>query len=108
MIPPALSARKNLLLLGAIVAAAVAQPLLGHRSVALGAFFDAFFAATCCYVLLIVFSERWERRVALAATLVFVAANLAHYALPLSGQVPTAVAFHCAVILFLSLAVAAI
>src|SRR5262245_16901170 len=108
MILPVLSARKNLVLLVAIVAAAVAQPLLGHRSVAAGAFFDAVFTATCCYVLSIVFTDRWERRIALGAIVVVVAGDLAHYVLPPWGQVPSAVTFHCAVVLFLTLAVAAI
>src|SRR6185369_8513817 len=55
MIDFARPARKNLVLLAAIVVMQVAQPLLGHRSVEAGAFFDIVFAAICLYVSVVVF-----------------------------------------------------
>ncbi len=105
MSPVAGFAQKHLVLLATIVAVAVAEPLVGHRSVAAGLFFDAVFAATCWYVLLTVFSERWERRVALVALLVANAANVAHYALRARAQLPLALVFHGAAILFLAFSV---
>jgi hypothetical protein len=61
MIPPARPARKNLVLLAAIIVMQVAQPLLGHRSVEAGAFFDTVFAAIGL-VFFVVFEHRWQRR----------------------------------------------
>ena len=55
MIDFARPARKNLVLLAAIIVLQVVQPLLGHRSVEAGAFFDIVFAAICLYVFFVVF-----------------------------------------------------
>jgi hypothetical protein len=59
MIHAARPARKNLVLLAAIVVMQMAEPLLGHRSVEAGAFFDIVFAAICLYVFFVVFEHRW-------------------------------------------------
>ena len=108
MIHPARPARKNLVLLVAIVVMQVAQPLLGHRSVEAGAFFDIVFAAICLYVFFIVFEHRWQRRVALALVLPAAVGNVAHHLQSLSAHLWSPVAFHCSVVVFLGFAVAVI
>ena len=108
MIDPARPARKNLVLLAAIVVMQVAQPLLGHRSVETGALFDIVFAAICLYVFFVVFAQRWQRRVALTLVLPAAVGNVAHYLLPPSAHLWPAVAFHCSVVVFLGFAVVVI
>jgi hypothetical protein len=108
MIDPRRPPRKNLLLLVAMVVMLVGQPLLGHRSVEAGAFFDVVFVAICLYVFFVVFEQRWQRRVALALVLPAIVGNMAHYVLPPSAHRWSAVAFHCSVVVFLGFAVAAI
>jgi hypothetical protein len=108
MIHPARPPRKNLALLAAIVMVQVAQPVLGHRSVEAGAFFDTVFAAIGLYVFFVVFEHRWQRRIALALVLPAAVGNVAHYLQPPSAHPWPAVAFHCSVIVFLGFAVAVI
>ena len=108
MIDFARPARKNLVLLAAIVVMQVAQPLLGHRSVEAGAFFDIVFAVICLYVFFVVFARRWQRRVALTLVLPAAVGNVARYLLPPSAHLWPAVAFHCSVVVFLGFAVAVI
>ena len=108
MIDPTRPARKNLVLLAAMVVMLVAQPLLGHRSTGAGAFFDGVFVAMCLYVFFVVFEQRWQRRVALVLFLPAIAGNIAHYALPPSAHRWSAMAFHCSVVVFLGFAVAVI
>lgn len=108
MIHPARPARKNLVLLAAIVVMQVAQPLLGHRSVEAGAFFDIVFATICLYVFFAVFEHRWQRRIALALVLPAAVGNVAHYLQSPSAHLWSAVAFHCSVVVFLGFAVAVI
>jgi hypothetical protein len=108
MIHPDRPARKNLVLLAAIVVMQAAQPLLGHRSVEAGAFFDIVFAAICLYVFFVVFEHRWQRRIALALVLPAAVGNVAHYLQSPSAHRWSAVAFHCSVVVFLGFAVAVI
>jgi len=108
MIARAGPGRKHLVLLMAIVVMVVAQPLLGHKSVEAGAFFDAVFVAICLHVLFVVLGERWQRRVGLALIVPAFAMNFAHYVLPHRAQVPLAVIFHCCVVAFLAFAVVVI
>jgi voltage-gated potassium channel len=100
--------RKNLLLLVALIALLIAQPLLGHLSLAAGVLFDALFATISAYLFVIVFAERWQRRGALALALPALASNFGFYILPHRVQAPLLVAFHCFTVLFLSLAVSVI
>ncbi len=99
-------ARKNLVLLAAIVGTSVAQPLVGEWSVEAGAFFDAVFGLICLYVVFVVFDDRW--RLALVLIVPVFASNLAHYVLPYWARVPAAVTFYCSVVVFLGFAVAVI
>ena len=108
MIHPARPARKNLVLLAAIVVMQVAQPLLGHRSVEAGAFFDIVFAAISLYVFFVVFEHRWQRRVALLLVLPAVVGSIAHDMVPPPADRLLAVAFHCSVVVFLGFAVVVI
>jgi len=100
--------QKHLLLLAAMIALLIAQPLLGHLSLVAGACFDALFAVIAAYVFFIVFTERWERRGALLLALPALASNFGFYVLPHRAQVVLAATFHCFTVLFLGLAVAAI
>jgi hypothetical protein len=51
------SKRKHLLLLVAMVAMLVAQPLLGHLSLVAGASFDLLFGAIIVYLFFILFTD---------------------------------------------------
>ena len=108
MIHLARPARKNSLLLSAMVLMLVGQPLLGNRSIGASAFFDGVFAAICLYVFFVVFELRWHRRVALVLVLPAVVGSVAHYVLPPSAHLWSAVAFHCSVVVFIGFAVAVI
>ena len=66
------------------------------------------FAAICLYVFFVVFEQRWQRRVAFALVLPAIAGNAAHYLLPASGHLWSALAFHCSVVVFLGFAVVVI
>jgi hypothetical protein len=102
------SRRKNLVLLTGIVVMLVTQPLVAHRSVAAGVFFDAAFAVMCLYVLFVVFHAGWPRRVALATFLPVLAAAAGHYVLPPPIHIRADVVFHCFTVVFLALAVSVI
>jgi Ion channel len=108
VIRAAVAPRKNLLLLVAIVAMQVAQPLVGHRSVASGAVFDALFAAICLYLFFVVFEERWERGAACALLLPALIANFGIYNVPRGSQNAWATVFHGIIVVFLGFAVAVI
>jgi voltage-gated potassium channel len=108
MIRAAGRTRKHLALLVSIVVLLVAQPLLGHKSVELGALFDAVVAAICLYVFLIVFAERWQRRTGLALFLPVLAGNCALYILPPQGRIPAAIVYHCFLVMFLGFTIAVI
>ena len=100
--------RKHLVLLVAIVALLVAQPLLGHKSVEIGAFFDAVVAAIGVYVFFIVFAERWQRRTGLALFLPVLAGNFAVYILPAQVRIGPAIVYHCFLVMFIGFTVAVI
>jgi voltage-gated potassium channel len=100
--------RKHLALLTALVGMMVAQPLVGHRSLAAGAVSDAVLSAICLYVLFIVFGERWQRRAALALILPVFAGNFAIYVLPRGTHSAPQVVYHCFMVAFLGFAVAVI
>ena len=100
--------RKNLVLLVAMIAMLIAQPLFGHLNLAAAAGFDLLFVAISAYVFFIVFTERWQRRAGLALALPALASNFGFYVLPERAHVPLATTFHCFTILFLGLAVAVI
>jgi len=101
-------ARKHLALLTALVGMMVAQPLVGHRSVAGGAIADAVLSAICLYMILIIFGQRWEQRAALALILPAIASNFGVYVLPRGVHTVSEVAYHCFMVAFLGLTVAAI
>ncbi|MGH7302175.1 MAG: hypothetical protein ACRELZ_02715 [Candidatus Rokuibacteriota bacterium] len=101
-------ARKYLVLLIALIVMLVVQPLLGHRSVAAGAFFDGLLAMIAFFAFFIVFEKRWQRRVALALVLPALASNVALYVLPAPATWASAVGYHCFLIVFLAFVVAVI
>ena len=100
--------RKHLTLLLALVGMLVAQPLVGHRSVAGGAASDVVLSAICLYVSLIVFGEHRKRGVALALILPAFAGNFAIYVLPPGAQTAPLVVYHFFMAAFLGFAVAVI
>jgi voltage-gated potassium channel len=108
MIQPVRPARKHLALLTALVGMMMAQPLVGHRSIAIGAVSDAVLSAICLYVLFIVFGERRQQRVALALILPAFASNFGVYVLPRGANTASEVAYHCFMVAFLGFAVAVI
>jgi Ion channel len=98
-------ARKHLALLATLVAMLTVQPLVGHRSVAAGAFFDAVLSGICLYMFFIVFAERRQQRAALALILPAFAGNLGIYVLPHGAQVLAEVLYHSSMVAFLGFAV---
>jgi hypothetical protein len=100
--------RKHLALLTALVGMMVAQPLVGHRSVAHGALADAVLSAICLYMLFIVFGERRQRRAALALVLPAFASNFGVYVLPRGPHTASEVLYHCFMVAFHGFAVAVI
>jgi hypothetical protein len=81
------------------------QPLVGHRSVAAGAFFDAVLSGICLYMFFIVFAERRQRRVALLLILPAFAGNIGIYALPRGAALVSEVIYHTSMVAFLGFAV---
>jgi voltage-gated potassium channel len=100
--------RKHMALLAALVAMLVAQPLLGHRSVVAGAFFDTVLSGICLYMFFIVFVESWQRRVALLLLLPAFAGNAALYFLPRAAHILPEVLFHVSMVAFLGFTVVVI
>ena len=99
---------KHLVLLAAMIAMLIAQPLLGHLGLTAAGAFDLLFAAIGGYLFLSVFTERWQRRGGLALALPALASNFGFYVLPQQAQVALAMAFHGFTVLFLGLAVTVI
>lgn len=108
MIQAVQPAQKHLALLAALVGMMVAQPLVGHRSVAGGAVSDAVLSVICLYVLFIVFGEWRLRRAALALVLPVFASNFGVYVLPRGAHTASEVLYHCFMVAFLGFAVAVI
>jgi hypothetical protein len=108
MIKTVRPARKHLALLVALVGMLIAQPLVGHLSVANGALADTVLAAILLYLCFVVFEEGRQRRTALALILPALASNFGVYALPLGVHVASQAAFHCFMTAFLGFAVAVI
>ena len=105
MIHAVRSARKHLALLAALVAMLVLQPLVGHRSIAAGAFFDAVLSGICLYMFFIVFAEWRQQRVALLLILPAFAGNIGIYLLPRGAQLVSEVIYHSSMVAFLGFAV---
>jgi len=95
-------------LLTALVVMLLVQPLLAYDSPAVDELCNVAFALIYLYVLFIVFREGWERRAALVLFVPVVAIILASHVPSSGSRTPLAVAFHCAVILFLGFAVTAV
>jgi hypothetical protein len=97
---------KNLLLLVAVLLVLMTQPLLAHAGAAAGFAYDLFMVLVGVAVLLAVFEERWERRLALVLASPAIALTIALYTLPLTP--PAVVAYHLSIALFLGFAVVVI
>jgi len=108
MIQTVRPARKHLALLAALVVMLTVHPLVGHRSVAAGAFFDAVLSGICLYMFVIIFGERRQRQVALMILLPAIAGNLAVYVLPRSAHILPEVLYHISMVMFLGFAVVVI
>ena len=74
--------QKHLTLLVALVAMLTVQPLVGHKNVVAGAFFDAVLSGICLYMFFIIFGERRQRQVALMLLLPAIA-GYPHLTLPM-------------------------
>jgi len=108
MIKTVRPARKHLALLAALLGMMVAQPLIGHRSVAGGAASDTVLSAICLYVFFIVFEERRHWRAALLLLFPAIAGNFAIYVLPRGAHIAPQVVYHCFMVAFLGFAVTVI
>jgi hypothetical protein len=96
---------KHLLLLAAVLLTLVTQPLMAHAGPAARFAYDLLIAAGAVAVLLVVFQERWERRVALVLALPAVALTVALYTLPAALTTAAVIAYHLSAALFLGFAV---
>jgi len=101
-----LSEHRYLVLLAALLLIVVTQPLVAHESVAASLAFDLLVAAAAVGVVFIVFSLRWERRVAVLLAAPAIVLTVARYALPGGATAHYAVAYHLSAALFLGYAVA--
>jgi voltage-gated potassium channel len=99
---------KHLLLLAAILSALVTQPLVVHESVALKMAYDLLVAAVGVGVLVVVFEERWARRVAFVLALPAFALTLGFYVVSGIPGAEISVAYHVSIVLFVGFAVAMI
>jgi hypothetical protein len=99
---------RNLLLLAVTVGALVVQPFAAHLGAGGRVAYDLFVAAVVLGVLLAVFRECWERRVAVALAVPAAVLTVALHAAPEPLAAAAAVAYHVAVALFFGFAVAAI
>ena len=99
---------KHLLLLVAVLLALMTQPLLAHAGPAARFAYDLLIAAVAVAVLLVVFEERWERRLALVLALPAIALTVALYTLPAALTTAAVIAYHLSAALFLGFAVVVI
>jgi hypothetical protein len=97
-----------LALLAGLVAMLVLQPLIGHRTLMGGVFYDVVLFAICLYIFFIVFGGRREMRIALALILPAFASNFAIYLLTDGAKVVVEVLYHCFMVGFLGFAIAVI
>ena len=98
---------KHLALLAALVGAAILEPLSLHWTESAQIIAGVVVLVSNVTVLLVVFEERWERRLALCLLIPLFAANIAHEGLSDRLQIG-AIVFHCLVTVFLAFAVAVI
>jgi hypothetical protein len=100
-VPGRAAARRHLVLLIALVAMLVVQPMLAHRGTEVADLSNLGFAVVYAYVLVVLFEDPRRRRIAIVLFLPTVASNFAQYAVPDAARSIAAVAFHVAVIGFL-------
>jgi len=99
---------KHLLLLVAVLLGVMTQPLLAYAGPAARFASDLLVAAVAVAVLLVVFEERWERRLALVLALPAIALTVALYTLPAALMATAVIAYHLSAVLFLGFAVVVI
>jgi hypothetical protein len=99
---------KHVLLLAAILLALVTQPLVVHESAASKMAYDLLVAAAAVGVLVVVFEERWARRVAFVLALPALALTLGFYVVSGLPGAAISVAYHVSIVLFVGFAVAMI
>ena len=95
---------KHLLLLVAVLLLLMTQPLIAHTDPAARFVYDLLMAAVAFAVLLVVFEERWERRLAVVLALPAIALTVALYTLPPALTAAAAIAYHLSAALFLGFA----
>lgn len=99
---------KHLVLLAAMLALLLTQPFLAHASTAARVAYDLLAAAATLAVLLVVFSERWERWLGLVMAAPAVVLVLAVDVAAASQLPAIAVAYHFSAVLFFGFAVGVI
>jgi len=100
--------RKHLIVLSALVAMLVVEPLLARGTIGARHLHAGLLAAVLLSVVFTAFGHRWERRVALALLLPALAIDVAHFALPDRPQARLALVCHAFTVAFVAFAVAAI
>jgi hypothetical protein len=103
-----LQERKHLIVLSALVAMLVAQPLLAPGAIAVRHLHGGLLAAVLLGVVFTVFGQRWERGVALALVLPAIAIEVAHIVLPDRPQERLALVSHAFIVAFVGFAVTVI
>ena len=106
--PRRAATRKHLILLVALVAMLVAQPLFAHRGARVADVSNVGFTLVYAYVLVVLFDHPRQQRIALALFLPAMASNFAQYVLPGTSRLVAAAVFHCSVIAFLGYTVVAV
>ncbi len=100
--------RKYLVLLVAIVALLVVQPLLVHWSVRTRVLGDAVFMAVVFCVFLVVFEQRGERRLALSLVILGLSSLFVYHGGANRLQMAAIVSYHCLAVAFFGFAVTVI
>lgn len=103
-----LGRHKHLLLLAAVLLALVTQPLVAHESTVARVAYDLLFAGVAVGVLLVVFGDRWEQRLAVVLALPAIALTVAVYTVPDRLVPSAAIAYHLSVALFFGFTIAVI
>jgi voltage-gated potassium channel len=99
--------RKHLILLAVLVVAALVEPMLADRSERSRIFSAVVAALVNLGVLLVIFDQRWERRLAFFLLGILWLSNITHEGFPGWAQV-AAIVYHCFALVFLGFAVAVI
>ncbi len=106
--PRRAATRKHLILLVALIAMLVAQPLFARRGTRVADLSNVAFTVVYAYVLVVLFDRPRQQRIAIALFVPVMASNFAQYALPGTARLVAAAVFQCSVVAFLGYTVVAV